>query len=82
MSNVKCQMSNEIILLISKIIKVPSEKVFLNSNLFADLGVDSLSGVEIFATLDKKYHLDIPENKLKEVQTVSDLVNLVQSLIK
>jgi len=75
-------MFNEIRSIIAKITKLPEDKVFLNSNLFADLGVDSLSGVEIFATLDKKYHLDIPENKLKEVQTVSDLVNLVQSLTK
>jgi len=80
--NNKSEIANEVILLISRIVKIPKEKIFLNSNLFADLGVDSLSGVEIFASLDKKYHLDIPENKLKDIQTVSDLVALVGSLIK
>ncbi len=73
-------MFNEIRSIIAKIAKLPEDKIFLNSNLFADLGIDSLSGVEIFATLDKKYHLDIPESKLKDVQTVSDLVNLVSEL--
>ncbi|OGC23388.1 hypothetical protein A2291_06555 [candidate division WOR-1 bacterium RIFOXYB2_FULL_42_35] len=67
--------------LIAKIVKLPEDKIFLNSDLFVDLGVDSILGVEIFAALDQQYNLDVPEAKLKDVHTVSDLVGLVGTLL-
>jgi len=74
-------MTNEIIELVAKITKVPQDKISLESNLFTDLGVDSMTGIEIFAAIDQKYNLDVPEDKLKSVQTVGDLVALVNNLI-
>jgi acyl carrier protein len=78
--NDKIQTTSEIQSIISKVLKIPEEKIFINSSLFADLGIDSLSGVEIFAQLDEKYQINIPENRLKQVQTVGDLIELVRSL--
>lgn len=73
--------SDEIRELVAKVVKLPADKVTLESNLFEDLNVDSLLGVEIFAALDKKYNIDVPEAKLKNVLTVGDLVKLVDNLI-
>ncbi|MBU1616260.1 MAG: acyl carrier protein [Candidatus Margulisbacteria bacterium] len=70
----------EIITLIAKVIKVPQEKIGLETDIFQDLGVDSLLGVEIFAALDKKYNLDIPESRLENITTVGDIVDLVAEL--
>jgi len=87
MTNDKLKMSNEgrlfeeISGLVSKIVKMPLDKISLESNLFTDLGVDSMTGIEIFAAIDQKYNLDVPEDKLKSVQTVGDLVALVNNLI-
>ncbi|OGC11442.1 hypothetical protein A3K48_02900 [candidate division WOR-1 bacterium RIFOXYA12_FULL_52_29] len=72
----------EIVALIAKVIKVPQEKVRLETDIFQDLGVDSLLGVEIFAALDKKYQLDIPEARLESISTVKDIVDLVEELLK
>lgn len=72
----------EIRALVSKVIKVPEEKLSLRANLFTDLGVDSLLGVEIFAALDKKYQVDIPESRLKNVQTLGDIIDLVKEIKK
>ena len=72
----------EIKALVSKVIKIPEEKLSESANLFTDLGVDSLMGVEIFAALDKKYQIDIPEFKLKDIQTLGDIVNLVKEVKK
>ena len=55
---------NEVTSLVAKIIKVPEDKIDPNADLFKDLGIDSLLGVEIFASLDRKYNIDIPENRL------------------
>jgi acyl carrier protein len=74
-------LSKEIKSLVSKVIKIPEEKIDLGANLFADLGIDSLLGVEIFAALDKKYGLDVPEEKLKDINTLGDIINLVRKML-
>ncbi|MDI6731283.1 MAG: acyl carrier protein [Candidatus Margulisbacteria bacterium] len=79
--NSNLQLAKEIKMIVAKILKVPEEKIREDANLFADLGVDSLLGVEIFAALDKKYNLNVPEEKVKDVVTVKDLINLVQGLL-
>lgn len=75
------QIEKNIISLVSRIIEVPEEKVDLNANLYTDLNVDSLIGVEILTSLDKEYGLDVPEDKLKEITTLNDIVALVKKLL-
>jgi acyl carrier protein len=75
------KLKKEIAALVSKVIKIPEEKIDLNANLFTDLGVDSLLGVEIFAALDKKYGIDVPEDKLKNISTLNDIIALVKELL-
>ena len=68
----------EIISMVSKIIKVPEDKIDPNAELFKDLGIDSLLGVEIFASLDRKYNIDIPENRLEKIKTLNDIIALAK----
>ncbi|MFH1683824.1 MAG: acyl carrier protein [Candidatus Margulisiibacteriota bacterium] len=75
------QLTKEIRSLVSKVIKLPEEKVYPDANLFTDLGVDSLLGVEIIASLDKKYGLDVPEEKLKDINTLNDVIALVKDFL-
>jgi len=81
------KMSNEGILseeirgLIARVVKVPEEKISLDANLFTDLGVDSMRGIEIFSAIDQKYNLNVPATKLKNIETPRDIVKLVQSLL-
>jgi len=67
-------LEKEITELVSRIIKVPADKIDPNADFFKDLGVDSLLGVEIFASLDKKYNINIPEKKLQKIKTLSDII--------
>lgn len=76
------QLAAEVKQIIGSVIKKDPAKFSLESNLFTDLGVDSLLGVEILASLDKKYHLDIPEDSLEDVETVQDMVNLARRFYK
>lgn len=75
------QLTQEIKTLVSKVIKVPVEKIDANANIFTDLGVDSLLGVEIFAALDKKYGLNVPEDKLASVNTLNDVIAMVRDML-
>jgi acyl carrier protein len=75
------QLSQDIKTLVSKVIKVPVEKIDVNANIFTDLGVDSLLGVEIFAALDKKYGLNVPEGKLAQINTLNDVIAMVREML-
>ena len=74
-------MTAEIRTLVAKIVKLPEDKIKPDANLFSDLGIDSMLGVEIFAALDKKYHINIPEEDLKKVNTLNDLTSLIEKLL-
>lgn len=75
------QIPKEIISLVSRVIKIPEEKIDVNANIFTDLGVDSLLGVEIFAALDKKYGLNVPEEKLEKINSLNDIIVLVKEML-
>ncbi len=75
------QLTQEIKTLVSKVIKVPAEKIDVNVNIFTELGVDSLLGVEIFAALDKKYGLNVPEEKLAQINTLNDVIAMVRDML-
>lgn len=67
--------------IVARVIKMPEERVSPDADLFKELGVDSLLGVEIFATLDKKYKIDLPEKKLDKVRTLNDVIALVKEKV-
>jgi len=73
-------LEREIKSLVARVIKVPEEKIDPQANLFRDLGVDSLLGIEIFAALDKKYGITVPEDKLRGINTLNDIIALVKEL--
>lgn len=75
------RIAKEIKSLAARVTKLPEDKIDPNANLFDDLGVDSLLGVEIFAALDKKYGIDVPESKLRNVNTLNDIIVLVKELL-
>jgi acyl carrier protein len=39
-----------------------------------DLHVDSLMAMEIMVTVDKRFHIDIPEDEFKEIKSIGDAV--------
>ncbi len=74
MENIEKEISE----IVSRVIKVPADKIDPNADLFKDLGVDSLLGVEIFASLDKRFNIDIPENKLEKIRTLNDMIAIAK----
>jgi acyl carrier protein len=67
--------------MVSKIIKIDESKIDPDANIFSEYGIDSLLGVEILAGLDKKYGIDVPEQKVREIKTLNDIVKLARELI-
>jgi acyl carrier protein len=49
------------------------------SRLVADLGVDSLGVMEIVAELEDRFKLTIPDDALREVDTIGDVARAVEA---
>lgn len=48
-----------------------------SSRLVADLGIDSLGVMEVVADLEDKFRLAIPDDALREVETVADVAQAI-----
>jgi acyl carrier protein len=68
---------SDILNLVSANSNIPTDKISINQSLIDDLGLDSFSMVEIVYELELKYGVQVKNEDLKNVKTVSDIVSLV-----
>jgi acyl carrier protein len=72
----------EILEIVSIIIEKPKNEIPPDAHLIQQVGADSMMALEILASLEKKYRIVIPEEKLKEMTTVSKIIELVKTAKK
>lgn len=70
------QLEQEIISTIAEEAAVDKSEITLDSNLY-DLGIDSLSSLEIVVALEKKYDIRISEDRLKKIDTIREIIGVV-----
>ena len=58
------------------------EKVTMEAKLKDDLGADSIDAVQIIMALEEAFGITIEEDNADAIQTVGNLVEYVQSLVK
>ena len=63
--------------IIDEIAGVPADEVTPEKNFVDDLDIDSLSMVEIAVAAQDKFGVEIPDDQLKDLTTVQDVVNFV-----
>ena len=63
--------------IIDEIAGVPADEVTPDKNFVDDLDIDSLSMVEIAVAAQDKFGVEIPDDQLKDLTTVQDVVNFV-----
>jgi acyl carrier protein len=59
--------------------EVPADQVTPEKSFVDDLDIDSLSMVEIAVAAQDKFGVEIPDDQLKNLKTVQDVVNYVRS---
>lgn len=64
--------------IVEELLDIPADKVTLESSLVDDLEVDSLSMMEIVLSAQEKFGVEIPDDELKRLRTVRDVVSFVQ----
>ncbi|MBR4230959.1 MAG: acyl carrier protein [Bacilli bacterium] len=72
-------MKNEIIELISKTLGISKKKITEKTNLTADLDVESLDLVSLVVAFEQKYNIEIPDQDIKNLQTVEDIIKYIES---
>jgi len=75
------ELEQEIIDTIAEEGAIDKSEIKLDSNLY-DLGIDSLSSLEILVALENKYDITIAQNRLKNVNSVREIIRAVSSQLK
>jgi acyl carrier protein len=63
--------------IVEEIAGVPAAEVTPSKSFVDDLDIDSLSMVEIAVAAQDKFGVEIPDDQLKDLTTVQDVVNSV-----
>ena len=64
--------------IIDEIAGVPADEVTPEKNFVDDLDIDSLSMVEIAVAAQDKFGVEIPDEQLKDLKTVQDVIDYVR----
>jgi acyl carrier protein len=56
-------------------------EIMPDSNLY-DLGIDSLSSLEILVALEEKYDITIKQNRLRNLNSAREIIRVISSELK
>jgi len=73
---------DEILEIVATVIEKEVGDISLDAHLVQEVGADSMMALEILAALEKKYHIVIPEERLKEMTTVNKIIQMVETARK
>ena len=77
-------MSDELIEQVRKVIaaskRIPLERVTIDST-FEEVGIDSMDAVEILFALENEFEINIPDEEVKTVRNVRQMVGGVERLL-
>lgn len=60
-------------------LNVEADEVVLEAKLSDDLGIDSLSAVELALELESAFDITIEDEELAKLETVQDILDIIQS---
>lgn len=64
--------------IIAKQLDIEASTITMSSRLIDDLKADSLDIVELIMDLEQEFNIEIPDEELPKVQTVSDIVSYLE----
>lgn len=59
---------------------VSKDTIIPDTRLVDDLGADSLDSIEIVLAMEAEFDIEIPDDDLDRVETVQDIITIVQDL--
>ncbi|MFC1495859.1 acyl carrier protein [Candidatus Margulisiibacteriota bacterium] len=77
----EAQLAGEIRKMLAEIAEEEEEKITGDAKFIDDLGMDSMLALELLAGLEKKYKIQIPEDKLPQLECLNKVVAVVKELL-
>ena len=74
------EVKKEIKKMVSDIAEIPEEEIKDNAQFAEDLGIDSMMALEIVASVEKKYKVVIPEEKIPTIRSLENVYQLLGEL--
>jgi acyl carrier protein len=65
--------------IVNEIVGIPAEDVQPDKAFIADLDIDSLSMVEVIVAAEERFGVKIPDDEVKNLETVGDAVKFIHS---
>jgi acyl carrier protein len=75
------EIKKEVKKLVSEITEVPEVQLKEDARFSEDLGVDSMMALEIVASIEKKYRVVIPEEKLPTIRSLENVYELLNGIM-
>jgi acyl carrier protein len=66
--------------IVSEVTGVEADEVRMEKSLATDLGVDSLSMVEIVVAIEERLGVVVPDGEVKDLAAVADVVTIIRRL--
>lgn len=74
-------LENELKVLISEIVEIEPDKIIPEADFVENLGMDSMMALEILADIEKKYKIQIPEEKLSKLKNLKEAIRLTKEYL-
>lgn len=68
--------------LVAEQLGISKDTVAIESNIIEDLGADSLDVIEMLMTLEEEFGITIPDEKINQIKTVGEIVDLIEEAKK
>ena len=65
--------------LVAEQLGVSKDAVAAETNIIEDLGADSLDVIEMLMTLEEEFGISIPDDKINQIKTVGQIVELIEN---
>lgn len=77
--NLPVNIEQEVTEIVSRITKVPAERIGLDTHLKQELNVDSLQGLQILAVIEKRFDVSVPDEELDSYTSIREIVRTVEN---
>jgi acyl carrier protein len=78
----EAEIEREVIETISKVAKVPVERLSPSVDIRKDLRFDSLMGLRVLAALEKRFGVTVPDEEIETRRTIASAVALIHRLTR
>lgn len=72
---------DEIKEILAQQLDIDAESIQMDSKLSEDLGADSLDAIDIVMSIEDEYSIEVPDDVIKDMNSVEDIVSFIEANI-